>query len=653
MPRQRPKKQKSEAITTPSEPRYDLIVAGLLVVVCVVIYFRVTGFDFINLDDDIYVYENAMVAAGLSAKSIAAAFTSLQATNWHPITWISHQLDVTLFGLNAGSHHAMNLVLHIANSVLLFFLLRGISGDQWKSAIVAAVFAVHPAHVESVAWIAERKDVLSTLFMLLAFLAYSRYTKNTTNKRSFWIALGLFAIGLMAKPMLVTFPFLLLLMDYWPLKRIDEFRWSNMRQIVAEKIPFFALSAISAIVTIMAQSSGGAVQTLERFSIQDRISNAVVSYAKYVAMMFYPADLGVWYPFDKNLTGLELGAAAIFLAGISAISIWQIRKRPYLFVGWFWFIGTLVPVIGIVQVGRQALADRYTYVPYIGLSVAVVWLVSELAERLQLPVLVRGAAAVMALIGLTLVAYGQVSYWRNTETIFSRTLHVTKNNYLVETNYCRYLDQLNRLDEAFQHCTSAVTIDPRGVEGLNTLGDVLLKQGKLDEARRNFQKVTEIDGSYSLAYANLGIIETRSENFDAAIEQFDQALSHDKAGFFDAARRGEAYASIGNSAMAKKKFDSASKAYERALDATPTNGEFQRSLAMSYKAQGRSGDAIKLLEAMIQKYPNFPEAYNTLGIIYAEQNRMQEAIVQFQKALQISPGFSPAQSNLRKALESK
>ena len=657
MAQQRTKKRRRETEShVPSSSRtlrYDLMVAGLLALFCIVVYYKVTGFDFINLDDDIYVYENAMVTAGLSAKSIAAAFASFHATNWHPITWISHQLDVSLFGSNAGSHHAMNVALHIANSILLFFLLSGMTADRWKSAIAAAVFAIHPTHVESVAWIAERKDVLSTLFMLLAFFAYWRYTRDIANKQRYWLTVLLFAIGLMAKPMLVTFPFLLLLLDYWPLKRIDEFRWANLRPVIVEKIPFLILSATSAVVTIVAQKSGGAVQSFETFSLQDRISNAIVSYEKYVGMMFYPANLGVWYPFDKNLTGLEVGGSAIFLIVVSAICIWQIRKRPYLFVGWFWFVGTLIPVIGIVQVGRQGLADRYTYIPYIGLSVAVIWLFAEFAERFRVPVVARGAVAGVAVAILGVVAYGQVSYWKNSETIYTRTLKVTENNYLVEANFCRYLDQLNRLDEASRHCSSAVAIDPRGVDGLNTLGDVQLKQGKLDDARQNFQKVTEIDSNYSLAYANLGIIETRSENFEAAINYFDEAVSHDAAGSFDAGRRADAYASIGSSALAKKKYDMSVKAYERAIDAVPNNGDFQRNLATSYRLLGRPEDAIRMIESLIQKTPNSPEAYNTLGIIYAEQNRMPEAIVQFQRALQINPGFSPAQSNLKKALESK
>lgn len=649
-----PNKQAEEhtAVVPVATRRRDLIVAGLLTLVCLAVFYQVTGFDFVNLDDDIYVYENPMVATGLSLQSIAWAFTEFHAANWHPITWLSHQLDVTLFGLNAGGHHAVNLALHIANSVFVFVLLRDITGDPVKSAFAAAVFAIHPTHVESVAWIAERKDVLSTLFWLLATLAYVRYAKDK-GKRAYWLALLLFGLGLMAKPMLVTLPFTLLLLDYWPLRRIKEFRWAGIRTAVIEKLPFFALSVMSAVVTMFAQRSGGAVQSLETFSLPERIGNAVVSYARYLGMMFYPADLAVWYPFDKDVPAVVVAASALLLGGISAICIWQIQKRPYLFVGWFWFVGTLVPVIGIVQVGRQALADRYTYVPYIGLSIAAIWLLAEFAERLRVPVAALAAAALMSIAALAVVGFNQTGYWRNSESLYLRALAVTKSNYLVEANYCRFLEQSNRLDEAARHCSAAIQSDPRGVDALNTLGTVQLKQGRLDEARSTFQKVIEVDSNFSLSYANLAIIETRQRNVEAALINFDEAVSRDLSGFFDRGRRAEAYSSIGSAALAQKRYDIAVKSYERALEALPDSVEFHRNLAISLRSQGRSADAVQLLETMVKRNPNSPEAYNTLGIVYAEQNRMPEAIEQFQRALQINPNFSPAQTNLRKALDSK
>lgn len=657
MARKRGKKRTDNETSAPAAGpvtatrRQDLIIAGLIALACLAIYYQVAGFDFVNLDDDIYVYENAAVAKGLSARSIAWAFSSFHAANWHPLTWISHQLDATFFGLNAAGHHLVNVAFHIANSMLLFFFVRGITGDRWKGAIVAAVFAVHPAHVESVAWIAERKDLLSTFFWLLTSIAYVRYTKNADDNRAYWITVLLFALGLMAKPMLVTLPFVLLLLDYWPLKRIEEFTWSKLRPLVQEKLPFLALSAISAIMTIFAQRSGGAIQTFETFSLQDRLINSVVSYGRYFIMMFYPADLGVWYPFDRNISVLQLAASLILIIGISAICIWQIRRRPYLPVGWFWFIGTLVPVIGIVQVGRQGLADRYTYIPFIGLSIAVIWLIAEFAERFRVPSMARQAAALIALAALGGVAFSQVSYWKNSETIYARTLEVTADNYLVEANYCRYLEKQNRLDEAFRHCRIATENDPLGVVAWNTLGTVQLKQGKLDDARQSFEKAIEIDSGYSLAYANLAIVETKLENVEPAAAFFDQAINNDASGYFDARRRAEGFASIGSAALVQKRYDIAAKCYEKALEAIPENQDFQRNLAVAYRSQGRVDDAIRLLESIIQRNSNAAEAHNTLGIIYAEQNRTQEAIAQFQRALQINPNFSQAQSNLRRAMQ--
>jgi tetratricopeptide (TPR) repeat protein len=627
------------------------IAAVLLVVACVTIYFSVAGFDFINLDDDIYVYENIAVAKGLTAKAVAWAFTTFQASNWHPLTWLSHELDVSLFGAAAGGHHAVNLLFHIANLLLVFYLLNRITNDTLKSAFVAALFAVHPAHVESVAWVAERKDVLSTLFWLLASLAYVRYARDRSDIRAYWLSVVLFGLGLTAKPMLVTFPFALLLLDYWPLKGFEELKWPSLRPILVEKVPFFVLSIGSAVITVVAQRAGGAVQSLETFTVQERVVNAFISYAKYAAMFFYPADLGLWYPFDRSPSiGLIAGSLFTILV-VSAAAVWQARKRPYLFVGWFWFLGTLVPVIGLVQVGRQAMADRYTYIPYVGLSIAVVWLLSEAADRFRIPETVRVSAAFVLLVALSIVCYQQVSYWKNSETIYLRTLQVTNDNYLVEANYCRFLERANRLDEAVKYCSMAVEDDPRGVDALNTLGTIQMRQGKLDDARQNFLRTLDANPDYSLAYANLSLLDSRQQNFESAVDYFDQAIAHDQGGFFDTGRRAEGYTSIGSAALMQKRYDIATRCFEKALAASPDNADVQRSLAISYRSQGRLDDAARILEAMIQKNPNAAEAYNTLGTIYADQNRKQEAVAQFQRALQINPNFSQARTNLQRVTQ--
>ncbi|MEP6904068.1 MAG: tetratricopeptide repeat protein [Actinomycetota bacterium] len=681
---------KTSRSNSPSNLNLKYYVLAALAVVCLIIYAQTIGFDFINLDDDIYVYENPFVSRGFNFTNFKWALTAFHAANWHPLTWISHALDASFFGLNAGGHHAVNLIFHIINSTLLFVVVNKLTNAFWKSAIVAALFAVHPAHVESVAWIAERKDVLSTLFWLLTTWAYLRYTEERvesqesrvesqneleTNKydestksknkkngstsdfrhstKYYILTILLFALGLMAKPMLVTLPFVLLLIDYWALERFDKWNASNLLPLIKEKLPLFALTAISAGVTIFAQKAGGAIQTIETISLSDRIFNAVISYAKYVVMLFYPVNLGVWYPFENNFSVAQITVSLVLLVGITAICCWQIRERKYLFVGWFWFLGTLVPVIGILQVGRQSLADRYTYIPYIGLSIAVIWLFGDIFERLKLSKTIIAAICGICLLALTVLSFRQVSYWKTSETLFVRTLSITGKNYLVKNNFCNYLEKKNRFDEATAQCQSAIADDPRLPDAYNTLGTVQIKQNKFDEAKANFEKAAQINPNFMLAYANLAVVETNQNNFDAAAENLKKAIGLDTGGFFDASRLLDAYSGLAVASLKQKNYAEAAEFFQKALEITPNNTDFQRNLALSLHKQGKSAEGIRILEETIRKNPNLPEVYNTLGLIYAEQNRKPEAIAQFQKALQISPNFTPAQNNLRMAMEQK
>lgn len=631
--------------------RTDVLIGVVLVAACLVIYWQVFGFDFVNLDDNLYVYENPFVTNGLNATNIAWAWTSFHATNWHPVTWMSHQLDASLFGINAGSFHAVNLFIHAVNSILVFVVLKKLTGRRWESAAAAMIFAVHPTHVESVAWISERKDVLSALFWLAATWGYSAYIAEPGKKGLYWLSVILFALGLAAKPMLVTLPFTLILLDHWPLRRFEKWNASSLIPLVKEKWPFFLLSAGSVLMTILAQGRGGAIQSTNIISFSDRLVNAIVSYARYVEMFFFPTNLGAWYPFDPDLGAARLAVSAFLLIVITAASIWQINRRKYLFVGWMWFLGTLVPVIGILQVGRQALADRYTYIPYIGLSILVVWALAEAASYFKLPKAVLAAAAVIVFTAFTVVAFKQTSHWKNTETLSRHTLEVTKDNYFIESNYCNYLEKQNRLDEASAQCNAAIEHDPTLAQAYNTLGTVQIKQGKLDDARRNFQKTIELAPEYALPYANLAIVETNAKNIDEAEQYLDRAVAVDKNGFFDTKRRSDAYMSIGNAAMQQKQYDRAANAFQKALAATPNNVDLQRNLALSLHLQGRSDDAIKILEGASRKNPNSPEVFNTLGLILAETGRRQEAAQQFQRALQINPNFTPAQNNLKKLME--
>ncbi len=631
--------------------RSNYFVYAVIIALCLFIYAQVIGFDFINIDDDQYVYENPFVTTGLNIQNIVWAFTAFHSSNWHPLTWISHQLDVSFFGLNSGAHHFVNVIFHIANSTLLFVLLKQLTKSFWKSAVVAVIFAIHPAHVESVAWIAERKDVLSTLFWLLSTVYYVRFARDMTSKNVYWISVSFFALGLMAKPMLITLPFTLILIDYWALGRFEKWNLNELIPLIKEKFPFFALSLASGVITIFAQSTSGAIQSIEKISLADRISNAIISYGKYVALLFYPANLGVWYPFETAPGNLQIIVSAILLAGLTVIAIWQIAKRKYLFFGWFWFLGTLVPVIGILQVGGQSMADRYTYVPFIGLTIALVWFAGEVVEKLSI-----GKRTIAAVCGILAVAFSVLSFlqaanWKNNETLFVHTLSVTEKNYFVEHNFCNYLKKENRLDQALELCKSAIGHNPNLADAYNTLGSVQLKQNDLTEAENNFQKSIELNPDYVMAYANLSIVKSKEGKPVDAAEFLTRAVEKDRIGFFDKKKQLDLYSNLAVESFKQKSYDIAEEFFRKSIEITPDNVDFQRNLALSLHLQGKSDDAIKILLDIIRQKPNIPEVYNSLGLIYAEQNNKQEAIVNFRKALQINPGFEPARNNLLKIMQ--
>ena len=422
------------------------IIYPLLIAVTLAAFWQVRDHEFVHYDDDKYVMENPHVPTGLTRESIKWAFTATHASNWHPLTWLSHMLDCQLYGLNPRGHHVSSLLFHAANTVLLFLVLRRMTGALWKSAFVAALFAIHPLHVESVAWVAERKDVLSTLFWMLTMLAYLRYVEKPTIQR-YLPVLMLFALGLMAKPMLVTLPFVLLLMDYWPLGRLDNGlsvtrdRLKRYWGLVREKLPLFALTAISCVVTFLVQRHGGAMPDLEWLPLDVRIANALVSYAKYIGKMLLPRHLAVLYPYPSGTLPLWQLAGAVFLLMYVSVMVFRSRQRyPYLAVGWAWYVGTLVPTIGIVQVGKQALADRYTYVPLIGLFIIIAWGVPDLVarwcvvsswRRRRILLAVSATASILALMTCT---WFQVGRWRDRISLYTHALRVTSNNATIHNN---------------------------------------------------------------------------------------------------------------------------------------------------------------------------------------------------------------------------
>ena len=478
--------------------RDRILLLGLaLTLSTLVVYWQVQGHAFVTLDDYQYVVENPHVRHGLTPQGIVWAFTTGYASNWHPLTWLSHMLDCTLYGLNPKGHHLNSLLLHLANTLLLFWVLRRMTAALWRSAFVAALFALHPLHVESVAWVAERKDLLSTLFWMMTVGAYARYVERPGLGR-YLLTLLLFAFGLMAKPMLVTLPFVLLLLDYWPLGR----RHLAPLRLIREKLPFFALTTISSIITFSVQKSWGAV--ISTLPLKDRIANALVSYVTYIGKTMWPVNLACFYPHPLDtLPRWQVGGSLLLLVGISIFVIRAGRRCPYLPVGWFWYLGTLVPVIGLVQVGAQAMADRYTYIPLIGLFLITAWTAAEVGSkrsRLRMSLWVG-----MLLPFLAVGSWLQAQSWRTSVTLFEHALAVTRNNQIAHNNLGNILARQGRFKEASYHLSAAVRLNPNHATSQNNLGSLFMQQGRLQEAIAHLSKAVQIDPEMQEARFNLRI----------------------------------------------------------------------------------------------------------------------------------------------------
>jgi tetratricopeptide (TPR) repeat protein len=476
--------------------------------------------DFINYDDPRYVYENAQITGGITLRSVAWAFTHVHAMNWHPLTTISHMLDCQLYGLQAGWHHFTNVLLHAAAAILLFLALQKMTRATWRSAFVAALFAIHPLRVESVAWIAERKDVLSGVFFMLILLAYTHYARKPCLNRYVLVSV-LFACGLMAKPMLVTVPFVLLLLDYWPLRR----DWRHVWRLIGEKTPLIALAGASSIVTFFVQK--GAVGDTDQLPVITRFNNAIVTYVIYLRQMFWPANLAVFYPHPENhLPHWELALSAALLVGISLAALWLRERRPYLFVGWLWYLGMLVPVIGLVQVGWQGHADRYTYLPQIGLYIAISWTIADVTLRWRQRrrmVLTAAAAAVIFLLGWQ--AWIQTTYWRNSETLFTRALAVVRDNDVAENNLGIVRLQQGRLDEAIALLQAAVNLRPDNSPAQENLAKALLQKGRVDAALIHYRKLMDLQPENIEVHNIVGTVLVQRGWLKAGMEEWEKVLA--------------------------------------------------------------------------------------------------------------------------------
>jgi hypothetical protein len=501
---------------------FALIVAALLV------FWQVRNFNFINYDDGIYVSENPHVLNGLTVDNVIWAFTTGYANFWHPLTWLSYMLDGQLFGSNPAGYHFTNLFLHIANTLLLFLVLKQMTNALWQSAFVAALFALHPLHVESVAWVSERKDVLSAFFWMLTMLVYVRYVKKP-NAARYLLVLLIFALGLMSKPMLVTLPFVLLLLDYWPLDRISRLQWKILYNLILEKIPFVVLSVVFSVMAFFAQQSGGALTKFTELSLKFRIYNALISYVKYIEKMFYPGHLAPFYPHPyANVSVLYAVISAAVLLAVTILVIRLAKLHRYLVTGWFWYLGTLVPVIGIIQVGDFAMADRYTYITLTGLFIIIAWLLPELLAKLLSASPQRkialGLSMVIVLTTLGICAHRQTSYWKDSFTLFSHAIEVTQNNWIAYYNLGAAYDKLGRHTEAIEDFSQAVRSKPDFEEAYNNLGVAFAGLGRWFEAIDAYNQAIKIKPDFEDAYLNLGVAYSALGRWPQAIDDYKQAI---------------------------------------------------------------------------------------------------------------------------------
>jgi tetratricopeptide (TPR) repeat protein len=500
--------------------------AGLQFLVCLLLagmvllaYVQVKDHQFITFDDDMYVTQNPMVRAGLTWQGAEWAFTAMHSSNWHPLTWLSHMVDCQLYGLRPGGHHLSNVIFHLANTILLFLFFSRVTGALWPSALVAALFALHPLHVESVAWVSERKDVLSTFFWLATIWAYAWYAAAPSLGRYLAVILA-FALGLMAKPMLVTLPLVLLLLDYWPLGRLRGLVPgavpSGARQpssgsfkrlvwpLLGEKIPLLALAALSCLVTLVAQKLSGSVQSLTLLPLGTRLANALAAYVKYALKMFWPYPMSFFYPLAPVLWWQAVAAGLLLLA-LSALLLYGARRHPYLAVGWLWYLGTLVPVIGLVQVGGQAMADRYTYIPFIGLFIIVAWGTFELTARWRHQGVALGAVSVGLLTACLLSTRVQATYWRNSESLFNHALEVTGDNYMAYHHLGMDLANRGKLEQAIAMYKKTLSLAPAYPSAYNNLAIVYARQGRLDEAVPLFKAAIQLAPNDATFYRNLAL----------------------------------------------------------------------------------------------------------------------------------------------------
>lgn len=609
------------------------------------VYSGVVTHDFVDYDNPVYVTENVHVRDGFTWPGIVWAFTSTEESNWFPLTRLSHMLDCQLFGLASGPQHFTNVLLHAAASLLLFAILKRMTGAPWPSAFVAMAFALHPLHVESVAWVAERKDVLSALFWFLTIWVYLHYVERPATLRYLGVpylsVVAFFVCGLLSKPMIVTLPFALLLLDFWPLERLKP----PVRHVIVEKLPLIALSAAASAVTYIVQARGGATALTEHVRFVPRIGNALTSYLVYIGKFLWPANLAVFYPyFEVPAWQWILAGAAV--CAITVFFLWQRSRRPYLLVGWFWYLGTLVPVIGLVQVGSQSRADRYTYIPAIGLAIIIAWGARELiANRTALAV--GAIAAGLVWCGLT---WRNLENWRNSETLFLHALQVTDRNFVAYNNLGSIRRRQGRLEEAASDFQNAVNIQPESPEAQDNLGEALTTLGRNDDAIPHLLAATRARPDFAKAHIDLGSALMRAGRVGEGATQFQEALRLDPTNGDAEYRLAAALMMEHRDAEAMPHFQNALPGLVDTVRRDPGDPDGHYNLGEVYAMMGRTGDAVSEFSAAAGLRPDDPEIHFNLGVALSGDRRLEEASREFAAAAQLRPDYVNAHLALARAL---
>jgi tetratricopeptide (TPR) repeat protein len=614
------------------------------------VYLPAVFLEFINYDDPYYVTENSHIRAGLSGTTLVWAMTHTCVGHWQPLTLLSHALDCQVYGLNPAGHHLTSVILHATNTIVLFLLLRLLTGSTTRSAAVAALFSLHPLRVESVAWISERKDVLSAFFGLLSLWAYVAYAKsregqtesaNSQQATQFYIsAVVLLALGLMSKAMLVTWPCVMLLLDYWPLNRLGqlsraEFSLSRFRQLILEKIPFFALSGASCVATFLAARADAAYAPLQDISIRTRILNALIAYGRYIGKSIWPLNLSPIYPYLEDWPRWEIVLAPLLLVVLTALAIWKRNRRPYWSVGWAWFLGVLVPVIGLVQVGSQSMADRYTYIPTIGLLIAVVWTVADVAASHMWRRRVTVMMTTAALVGCALLTQRQLMYWQNTETLFRHAIAISSDNFIAWNNLGFYFAEFHESKQAEQCLRAALAFKPGNFYSLEKLASVFIDEGRYAEAETGARKALEVNPRMSAAHRTLGLALMKQGKAAEAIKEYEEALRLDPD-------NATAHYNLGNALARLEQFDKAREQFQETVRLDPTNADAHNNLAYMLVREGKLGEATSEFKAALRFRPDSWHARYGLGDALVRQGKLKEAADEFLQVLKTQPTYSGA-----------